>query len=82
MSDYIKLTDFAVKASLPVGDPDKIVRRTQIDIDFDNIQQMSRSKADEASPEFSGDMVVENITINGEIAFNGTESGVIDGGVY
>ncbi len=82
MSDYTKLTDFAVKDSLPVGDPYKIVRGTELDVEFDNIQQASGSKADKDSPEFTGDVTLENLVINGDIVYNGTQSGTVDGGVY
>lgn len=82
MSDYTKLTDFAVKDSLPVGDPYKIVRGTELDVEFDNIQQASGSKADKDSPEFTGDVTLENLTINGDIVYNGSQSGTVDGGVY
>ena len=36
---YTKTTDFAVKDSLPSGDPNKVARGTEVDVEFDNIQQ-------------------------------------------
>ena len=36
---YTKTTDFAVKDGLPSGDPNKVARGTEVDVEFDNIQQ-------------------------------------------
>jgi hypothetical protein len=35
---YVKTTDFAAKDNLPSGDPNKIARGTEVDVEFDNIQ--------------------------------------------
>ena len=44
MSDYSKTTDFAIKDSLLEGDPNKIVKGTEIDNEFNAIQQASGTK--------------------------------------
>lgn len=54
MSDYTKSTDFASKDTLPSGDSAKIVRGTEIDAEFEAIEVAVASKADAASPIFSG----------------------------
>lgn len=54
MSDYTKSTDFASKDSLPSGDAAKIVKGTEIDTEFNNIAVAVATKADLASPGFSG----------------------------
>lgn len=54
MSDYTKSTDFASKDSLPSGDAAKIVKGTEIDTEFNNIATAIATKADLASPGFSG----------------------------
>ena len=54
MSDYTKSTDFASKDSLPSGDAAKIVKGTEIDTEFNNIAVAIATKADLASPGFSG----------------------------
>jgi hypothetical protein len=36
---YTKTTDFAVKDGLPSGDPNKVARGTEVDVEFDNIQK-------------------------------------------
>ena len=54
MSDYTKSTDFASKDSLPSGNSAKIVKGTEIDTEFNNIAVAIATKADLASPGFSG----------------------------
>jgi hypothetical protein len=53
MSDYTKSTNFASKDSLSTGNPLKIVKGTEIDTEFNNIQTAVATKADLASPTFS-----------------------------
>lgn len=50
MSNYTKSTNFATKDTLTSGDPLKIVKGTEINTEFDNIQTAVNSKADTASP--------------------------------
>ena len=54
MSDYTKSTDFASKDALPSGNAAKIVKGTEIDTEFNNIAVAISTKADLASPGFSG----------------------------
>jgi hypothetical protein len=54
MSDYTKSTDFASKDSLPSGNAAKIVKGTEIDTEFNNIAVSIATKANLASPGFSG----------------------------
>ena len=54
MSDYTKSTDFASKDSLPSGNAAKIVKGTEIDTEFNNIATAVATKADLASPTFTG----------------------------
>lgn len=54
MSNYTKSTDFASKDSLPSGNSAKIVKGTEIDTEFNNIASAISTKADTASPAFSG----------------------------
>ena len=39
MSNYTKLTDFAAKDTLSAGDVNKIVRGTEFETEFDNIER-------------------------------------------
>ena len=54
MSNYTKSTNFATKDNLSSGDPLKIVKGTEINTEFDNIQTAIATKADLASPTFTG----------------------------
>jgi hypothetical protein len=54
MSNYTKATNFATKDTLPGGDANKIVKGTEIDNEFNAISGAISSKADIASPTFTG----------------------------
>lgn len=54
MSNYVKATNFATKDTLPTGDANKIVKGTEIDNEFNSVAGAISSKADIASPTFTG----------------------------
>lgn len=54
MANYTKLTDFASKDSLPTGSPAKIVKGTEIDDEFQSIENAIATKADTNSPALTG----------------------------
>jgi len=54
MTNYVKSTNFATKDNLASGDPLKIVKGTEINTEFDNIAVAVATKADLASPTFTG----------------------------
>lgn len=54
MSNYVKVTDFATKDALPSGDPNKKVRGTELDAEFEAIEAAVATKADLSSPTFTG----------------------------
>jgi hypothetical protein len=54
MSNYVQSTNFATKDALSSGDPLKIVKGTEINTEFNNIATAVATKADLASPTFSG----------------------------
>ena len=76
MTDYVKVTDFAIKDTYPSGNPAKVVKGTEHDVEYNNIATASATKADKASPTFTGNLVADNII------FTGTMTGTIDGGTY
>jgi hypothetical protein len=76
MSNYTKATDFAVKDSLASGNPNKLVKATEIDTEFAAIQSAVNSKADLASPALTGTATAVNLTVSG------TLNATISGGVY
>lgn len=71
MTEYVKSTNFASKDSLASGNPLKIVKGTEIDIEFNNIATAITSKADLTSPTFGG-----TVTAGG---FNGNLTGNASG---
>ena len=54
MSNYTKATNFATKDTLVSGDPNKVVKGTELDNEFNAISGAVSSKADLASPAFTG----------------------------
>jgi hypothetical protein len=76
MSNYVKATNFTVKDTLPTGNSSKIVRGAEIDTELAAIATAISSKADLASPTFTGTVTIPTLTITA--AVNGT----IDGGTY
>jgi hypothetical protein len=54
VANYVKATNFATKDTLPTGDANKIVKGTEIDNEFNAIAGAISSKADLASPTFTG----------------------------
>ena len=67
MSNYTPSTNFATKDALTSGDPLKIVKGTEINTEFVNISVAIATKADLASPTFTGNVTgtfVGNVTGN------------------
>lgn len=54
MSSYTKIVNYAAKDALLEGNPNKIIKGTEIDAEFVAIQTAINSKADLASPTFTG----------------------------
>ncbi len=54
MSNYSKTTNFAVKDTLASGNPAKIIKGSEINTEYDNIATAVATKADTASPTFTG----------------------------
>ena len=71
MSNYTKLTDFAAKDTLPSGNAGKLVKGAEIDDEFNAISTAVASKANTASPTFTGTVTIT--TLNGA---------TVDGGTY
>lgn len=77
MSNYTKTTNFAVKDTLASGNPAKIIKGSEINSEFDNIQTAVATKADTASPTFTGTVTAPTITVTGTLTAD-----TIDGGTY
>jgi hypothetical protein len=63
LSNYTKSTNFATKDALASGNPLKIVKGTEIDTEFNNIATAVATKADLASPTFTGTPTLPTGTI-------------------
>ena len=63
MANYLKATDFAAKDALLSGDPNKIVKGTEINDEFDSIQTAVNSKANSSSPTFTGTPLAPTATL-------------------
>ena len=77
MSNYTKLTDFASKDALSTGDANKIIKGTEFETEFDNIATAIATKADLASPTFTGTVTIPALTFSGTLS-----TGTISGGTY
>jgi len=67
MSNYTKATNFTAKDSLTTGDPGKLIKGSEIDAEYTAIATAITSKADTASPTFTG-------TPSAPTATSGTDS--------
>ena len=63
MSNYTKTTDFAAKDSLPSGDSGKIIRGSDFETEFDAIATAITSKAESASPTFTGTATIPTAAV-------------------
>lgn len=89
MSNYTKATDFASKDALASGNPLKLVRGTEINTEFAAIQTAVNSKADLASPTFTGTLTAATVAVTGNQTIAGTltvtgalEAASVDGGSF
>jgi hypothetical protein len=80
MANYVKATNFAEKDSLPSGDPNKLIKGTEHNSEYDAIAAAVATKADTASPTFTGTVYMTNATLS----LSGTTvvDGTIDCGTY
>ena len=77
MSDYTKTTNFTAKDSLPSGDSGKVIRGSEFDTEFTAISTAIATKANLASPTFTGTVTIPNLILTGTLS-----TGTIDGGTY
>jgi len=77
MSNYSKSVDFAAKDALITGNPSKVVRGTEINTEYANIETAVNSKLNIAAPAFTGTQTGVAITLTGTLTAN-----LIDGGSY
>ena len=81
MTNYVKTTDFEAKDALPSGDANKVVKGTEFEAEFDDIATAIATKADTASPTFTGVVVVPSpMTLGGtSMTATAAELNILDG---
>jgi len=89
MSNYTKATNFASKDALSTGNPLKLVRGAEINTEFDAIETAVNTKADLASPTFTGTLTAVTLAVTGNETVGGTltvtgalEAASVDGGTF
>lgn len=92
MSNYSKTTNFTEKDGFLSGNPGKVIKGEEFDVEFNAISAAIITKGDLASPTFTGTVSLPDVTLGGTITggstsgvaiSGGTISGaVIDGGTY
>ena len=84
MSNYTKTTNFAAKDSLASGDAGKIIQGTEFNTEFDDIATAIATKANTASPTFTGTVTVPALTVTGDVTMilNDSDTVTINGGTY
>tara|TARA_R110002153_G_scaffold51805_8_gene145484 strand:- start:1620 stop:2210 length:591 start_codon:yes stop_codon:yes gene_type:complete len=63
MAQYTKATNFAAKDALLPSDPDKIIKGTEFDDEFNAIQTAVNSKSNSISPSFTGTPLAPTATL-------------------
>lgn len=79
MSNYTKTTNFASKDNLSPGNPLKIVKGTEIDTEFNNIQTAVATKTDNASAAITGGSITGITDL--AVADGGTGASTAAGGL-
>ena len=74
--NYTKTTNFAIKDGLVTGNPNKIIKGTEIDTEYTNIASAISSKSEANNGSFTGTVTMVNLTVSG--VFTAT----VDGGSY
>ena len=74
MSDYTKTTNFAAKDSLPSGNSGKIVKGSEIDTEFTNIQTAVATKLNSNNGALTGTTTASALTVSGNIDVDGTSN--------
>ena len=71
MTNYTKSTNFATKDALASGNALKIVKGTEIDTEFNNIATAVATKADLASPTFTGTVTIPTLAVTSTSTLTG-----------
>jgi len=63
MSDYTVITNFGAKDALNTGDSGKVVKGAEFTAEFEAIKTAVNSKADKASPTFTGTATIPTASV-------------------
>ena len=80
MSNYTVTTNFGAKDALASGNAGKIIKGAEFTTEFNNIATAVATKADTASPTFTGTVTIPTITLGGvAVTSTATELNLLDG---
>ena len=80
MSNYTVTTNFGAKDALASGNAGKIIKGAEFTTEFNNIATAVATKADTASPTFTGTVTIPTITLGGvTVTSTATELNLLDG---
>ena len=77
MSNYTKAVDFAAKDALAPGNAAKVIKGTELNTEYAAIAVAVATKADTASPAFTGTATGAAMTLSGTL-----QAALIDGGTF
>ena len=77
MANYTKTTNFTAKDALTSGDPAKVIKGAEFDVEFSNLATAVNSKANTNNTVLTGATSAVSVTVSGTL-----EAGTIDGGSY
>lgn len=77
MTSYVKATNFLAKDSMQTSNPLKTIRGSEIDAEYNQLAICSATKANLASPSFTGTATFANVSITGTATI-----AKIDGGTF
>jgi hypothetical protein len=77
MANYTKTTNFTAKDNLTSGDPAKVIKGAEFDVEFNSLQTAVNSKANSNNTALTGSTTASSITVSGTL-----QAGTIDGGTY
>ena len=72
MTDYIKIVNYAIKDALNTGDPAKIIRGTEFNVEFQAIEDAMGTKADAHDGVHTGDTTFQNIAVSNTMEIGGS----------
>ena len=80
MSDYTITTDFGAKDALNTGDAGKVIKGAEFTTEFEAIKTAVNSKADTASPTFTGTVTVPGLTTTADVSFGDNDKATFGAG--